>query len=361
MKLLIAGGGTGGHLFPAMAIAEEFKARDAKNEVLFVGTKRGIESRLLPKHGWSVRYVMSGGIKGMGLFGMIKGILKMACGAFQSVGIILGFRPSAILGMGGYASVPPVFVGKLMGVPSAIHEQNAVPGVTNRVLGKFVRRVFLSYPESEQFFPAEKVKVTGNPLRKEIFESLEKRADKDHNEGIFTLLVFGGSRGAKKLNEVISELFCTELKGVDIKLIHQTGEEDYETVKSRYDELGIDATVSTFIDDIAAAYREADLVVCRAGATSISELMAAGKPSILIPYPYAADNHQVANARSVVEGGAAIMILQSDLDAKGLSREIMKMLEKREILKQMAQKAEKMAKRDAARMICDEVGALGVA
>ena len=356
MRLLIAGGGTGGHLYPAIAVAEEFMGRDSSNEILFVGTKRGIEARLLPEYGWPVRYVMAGGIKGMGLPGMLKGALKMICGAFQSVGIIARFRPGAILGVGGYASAPAVLAGRLMGVKSAIHEQNAMPGVTNRVLGKLVHRVFLTYPESERFFSAGKVKITGNPVRKEIIKSLKDEKEENIHKGCFTILVFGGSRGARKINDVVVETLGTKaFDGKRLRIIHQTGYEDFDRIKESYKEVNIEVEVYPYIEDMAGAYGKADLVVCRAGATSISELLIAGKPSILVPYPHAADDHQALNARSVVNDGAAVMVLERELTAERLSGEIMLLYDNKDVLQSMAEKASDLSRSDAAAAICDEI------
>ena len=357
MKLLIAGGGTGGHLFPGIAVAEEFTALKETNEVLFVGTKNGLEGKILPEYGWPVSFVTAEGIKGKGFFKTVKGLFKMLLGSLQSIGIIRKFRPSTVLGVGGYAAVPAVMAGKLLGVSSAIHEQNAMPGLSNRLLGRFVNRVFLTYPESERFFPAEKVRVTGNPVRKSILKSFAEKEQSADSGKKFTLFIFGGSQGARRINDVLMEIFFNSELSVNenIKVIHQTGEADFERVKKCYEEMNIDAQVYPFIKDMAGIYLEADLIICRAGATTIAELLVAGKPAILIPYPYAADDHQRLNGEALVKKGAAAMILEKDLTSQRLSDEIRRLFDDRKLLKKMSQKALAMASPDAAARICEEM------
>jgi len=355
VRLIIAGGGTGGHIFSAIAIAEEFSDRSANNSVLFVGNKSGIEGRILPEEGWPVRFVRSGGVKGKGIIGTMRGLIEMTIGAFQSIGIIRSFRPELILGVGGYVSAPVVVAGRLLGRKTVIHEQNFVPGLTNRLLGKVVNRVFLTYPESSGFFSRSKVEVTGNPVRRAILSSV-KGLDADKKAGdIFTVLVFGGSRGARRINDAAVGAFCGVAKNSigNLKIIHQTGGDDCEPVKRRYDAAGVDAEVSVFIADMAAAYNAADLVISRAGATSIAEIQAAGKPSILVPYPFAADDHQRLNAMALVKEGAARMIADSDLTPETMIRGIEYFYSDRKRLLEMGRSARKMARVDAAESICD--------
>ena len=357
MKLLIAGGGTGGHLFPGIAVAEEFTSLKETNEVLFVGTKNGLEGKILPEYGWPVSFVTAEGIKGKGFFKTVKGLFKMLWGGLQSIGIIHKFRPSTVLGVGGYAAVPAVMAGKLLGVSSAIHEQNAMPGLSNRLLGRFVNRVFLTYPESERFFPAEKVRVTGNPVRKSILKSFAEKEQSADSGKKFTLFIFGGSQGARRINDVLMEIFFNSELTVneDIKVIHQTGEADFERVKKCYEEMNIDAQVYPFIKDMASIYIEADLIICRAGATTIAELAALGKPSILIPYPYAAHKHQDINAEALVAVGGADMILESDLKGTNLATKVKRYMENREELKRMSSLALKAGRPRAREIIVDQL------
>ena len=352
MRLLLSGGGTGGHLFPAIAVAEECTGRNDNADILFVGTKAGLEARLIPEQGWEIRYVLSGGIKGRGLAGAVAGLFKAFWGFLQSIKIIADFRPGVILGMGGYASAPAIVAGRLFGISSAIHEQNAMPGLANRLLGHFANRVFLTYPESGRFFSAGKTIVTGNPVRKEFLENGLKATGENEK---FTVFVFGGSRGAHRINEVVSEAMTGSLRAEKIRLIHQTGANDLEDINKRYRDAGIDAEVQPFIDDMLAAYMKADLVICRAGATTIAELMAMGKPSLLIPYPYAADDHQATNAQALVDAGAAEMILEFDLDAGLLAGRIKSLMADEKRICEMGKRAAGLARKDTARIICEEL------
>lgn len=360
MRLLIAGGGTGGHLFPGIAVAEEFTSLKDNDEVLFVGTRQGLEGKILSEYGWPVMYVKAGGIKGKGFVKAVKGVCKMAVGAIQSIGIIRKFRPATVLGVGGYAAVPAVIAGRLLGVRSAIHEQNAMPGLSNRLLGRFVNRVFLTYPESVRFFPSEKVRITGNPVRKSILKSIAQAKAGGDAGKIFTLFILGGSQGARKINDVVIEAFLNTdlLTGTEIKVIHQTGEADFERVKKIYEGINIEAQVYPFIRDMARVYLDADLVICRAGATTIAELLAAGKPSILIPYPFAADDHQRLNGEGLVNAGAAKMIIERDLTAKGLAGEVKRLVDDRAQLAIMSKRTLELSRPDAAAIICRELRSL---
>lgn len=358
---MIAGGGTGGHLFPAIAVASELKAMDSANDILFIGTKNGVESRVLPDEGWPVKFITAGALKGRGLPGAIKGLLKAAYGLMESFSLIRHFGPDIILGVGGYVSAPLVLAGRLSGVKTAIHEQNAMPGLTNRVLGKIVNKIFITYPESKKFFPAMKVLISGNPVRRDIKDAFLKEEDSKNNEDNFTLLIFGGSRGAASLNRAVSETFAgaTEKMPKKMNIIHQTGLDDFEKIEKMYEESAarssIRAEALPFIKDMASAYSKADLVVCRAGATTIAELIVAGKPSILIPYPFASDDHQTLNAKAMVDAGAAIMIADGELDAGRLGEEVAKLYDHPETLAAMSKKAKMMNRDDAAKTICEEL------
>ena len=358
---MIAGGGTGGHLFPAIAVAGELKDIDKGNDVLFVGTKNGIEARILPEEGWPLKFITAGALKGRGISGIIKGLLKAARGLMESLSLIRHFGPDIILGVGGYVSAPLVLAGRLSGVKTAIHEQNAMPGLTNRILGKVVNKIFITYPESERFFPGFKVLVTGNPVRREIKEAFMKKKGAKDNKEPFTLFIFGGSRGASSINRAVSELF-TEMSVGGLKkmnIIHQTGLDDFERIRGMYeDRVGdgaINVEVFPFIKDMASAYRKADLVICRAGATTIAELIAAGKPSILVPYPFASDDHQRLNAKAMADNGAAVMVADGELDALRLGEEISRLYDHREALDSMGKKAKMMSSTDAAGLICREL------
>lgn len=360
MRLIIAGGGTGGHIFPAIAIAEELMSGQGSNSILFVGNKKGIEAKVVPHEGWPIKYVNSGAIKGKGFLGVIRGFVSMIFGLFQSVSIIRSFRPEIILGVGGYVSAPVVLMGKLLGIKSVIHEQNFVPGFTNKMLGKLVNMVFLTYPESGDFFLRSKVYVTGNPVRKAILQSLVASDKKQKSGETFTVLIFGGSRGARKINNAAVEAFCSETskKIVGLNIIHQTGQDDYRSVKNRYETAGVEADVFDFINDMVSAYKNADLVISRAGATSIAEILAAGKPSILVPYPFATDDHQSLNAKAVVKKEAAKMIDDRDLTGHTMIDEIESFYLNKRKLVEMGRLAKKLSKPDAAEKICNRLNKL---
>ncbi len=316
MRLVIAGGGTGGHLFPGIAVAEEFLGRDRANRVLFVGTRGGIEYRLLGSLGYELRLIDVEGLKGRGIKALLVGAYKIPASMWRSRGLLREFSPDVVIGVGGYASGPVVISAWLMGIPTAIAEQNAVAGATNRILGKFVDRVFLTYEASRKDFTAGKVLITGNPVRAAFAAGLDhERAE----SGGRNILIFGGSQGAAAINKtMVKTLPYLQKMREDLKITHQTGERDLPLVGDAYRRFGIDAEVHAFITDMPAAYARADLVICRAGATSLAEITAAGKPSVLIPYPFAANDHQTKNARVMADAGAAVMIPESELDAEKL-------------------------------------------
>jgi UDP-N-acetylglucosamine--N-acetylmuramyl-(pentapeptide) pyrophosphoryl-undecaprenol N-acetylglucosamine transferase len=354
MKLIIAGGGTGGHLFPGIAIAEEFLGMNPANEVLFVGTSHGIEARLLPKLGYPLELISASGMKGMGSLKKLIGAGRMLYGYSQSRKILKKFQPDLVLGVGGYASAPLVLAARGMGIKRFIHEQNAMPGLANKLLGRFVDRVFISMKESQEYFPKDSTLLTGNPIRKEILWGFQERVRTTDDS--FSLLVFGGSAGAHRINTTLLEALPF-LSGVKerLRITHQTGEKDLVPVREAYRNLGFPAQVTSFIDNMSAAYGAADLVVCRAGATTIAEVTACGKGCIFIPFPYATDDHQRKNAESLVNRGAGFMILEEDLTGETLAREILELMAHPEKLADVEKSARGLAQLDAAQAI---VGAM---
>jgi UDP-N-acetylglucosamine--N-acetylmuramyl-(pentapeptide) pyrophosphoryl-undecaprenol N-acetylglucosamine transferase len=266
--------------------------------------------------------------------------------------IINRFRPDVVLGVGGYVSGPMVLAASLRGVPTAICEQNGFPGLANRILGKFVKRVFATFEESVKFFPGGKVVITGNPVRQDILRSGKIKKDTE----TVTILVFGGSQGAHKLNESVPEAIA-ELGRPGIKVIHQTGDRDFESVKNAYAERGIDARVLPFIDDMAGAYWEADFIIGRSGAGTVAEITALGKPSLLIPYPYATNNHQLENARVLERAGAAVVVEDRDALPENISAALTNLLH-RDKLNEMASHALKLGKPAAASVIVNEISKL---
>jgi UDP-N-acetylglucosamine--N-acetylmuramyl-(pentapeptide) pyrophosphoryl-undecaprenol N-acetylglucosamine transferase len=365
VRLIIAGGGTGGHLFPGIAVAEEFLGRDPANQVLFVGTERGIEARAVPAAGYRLELVPAAGIRGKGFTSQIRALMMMLKGFLRSRTLIRNFRPDFVLGVGGYASLPMVLAASGMGRAAFIHEQNAIPGMTNRFLARFVDRVFVTLEESAPFFPGKKTLLTGNPLRRQILDQAAHAArsasagsslPQGGAGGDFRLLVFGGSQGAHAINSAMAAALPL-LKAVAGRLVvtHQTGEKEAGQMEAAYRCQGIRATVTPFIHDMAEAYRQADLVICRAGATTIAEVTACGRPGILIPFPHAVDDHQRLNAEALLHKGACFMLLERELSGERLAAMILELIDNRELLQHTARLAFGMARLDAAKLICDEM------
>ncbi|WP_223636399.1 undecaprenyldiphospho-muramoylpentapeptide beta-N-acetylglucosaminyltransferase [Corallococcus sp. EGB] len=353
MKVLIAGGGTGGHLFPGIALAEEVVTRHPANEVVFVGTEKGLEARVVPKEGYPLELVKVQGLKGKGLLGLIKGLIALPLAFLASLRILSRQKPDVVVGVGGYASGPVVLAAWLMGIPTAIQEQNALPGLTNKVLGRIVKVVFTSFEEARKHFPEAKVQMIGNPIRKKLMDNY-LRSSAAHEK--FSVLIFGGSLGARGLNNRVLEALDSLADVKDqISIVHQTGKLDLENVKKGYADRGFAdvAQVVEFIDDMSSAYAKADLVICRAGATSLAELTVCKKPSILVPFPHATDNHQEVNARALVDVGAAIMFRESELTGLKLAETLRGLMTDPATLKQMAKKAGILGRPAAAKELAD--------
>jgi UDP-N-acetylglucosamine--N-acetylmuramyl-(pentapeptide) pyrophosphoryl-undecaprenol N-acetylglucosamine transferase len=338
MRLLIAGGGTGGHLFPGVAIAEELRARDASDAtaIVFVGTARGIEARVIPelgpRLGATLELIDVSGLKTVGAWGAVKGLFRVPGSLWQSRKLLKRVKPDVVVGVGGYASGPVVLMARLRGIPTAILEQNSIPGLTNKILGKVVRTVFLAFDETRTFFKAKKIVMSGNPIRRDILAALTASAAPAGGAAPEParpphLFVFGGSQGAKAVNELVAEaLTILARRGVAFTVVHQTGTADLEATQRRYADAGIAADCRAFIEQMAEEYRRADLIVARSGATTVAELGVVAKPAILIPYPSAADNHQEINAGELVTAGGARMLRQQGLRAEQLADELAALL-----------------------------------
>ena len=349
MKIIIAGGGTGGHVFPAISIAQEISERDHGDEILFVGTKSGMENELVLKNGYQIEHISSRGFVGRGIFKTILALFSAFKGLLDSISIIRKSKPSVVLGVGGYVSGPFLLAASLLRVPTAICEQNTVPGVTNRILGKIVNIIFASYDSSIQYFPSKKVLITGNPIRRDIISaSNHSRASDD-----LSVLVFGGSQGAYSLNRFLPEAF-SKIDQANISIVHQTGKKDFEFVKQLYSDNRVDAKVLEFIDDMAGAYRDCDLIIGRAGAGTIAEITALGKPSILVPFPYAAHDHQLENAKVLQDHQAAVLIEDKDATPDNLALTLTELLY-RDKLNDMGTNARKLGRPEAAERIVDEL------
>lgn len=351
MRVLIAGGGTGGHIFPGIALAEEVSTRHPKNDVVFVGTQRGMEARIVPAHGFTFASIPSRGLKGMGVTKFLLGVLTLPLSFIAAWRLLRRFQPDVVVGVGGYSSGPVVMAAWLVGVPTAIQEQNALPGFTNRMLGRVVDAIFLSFEEARAHFPKRNIYVIGNPIRGKLLENF-LRPHKPHER--FTVLVFGGSLGAKGINSRVLDAL-THLGDLKDKVhfIHQTGKADVEMVRKGYADKGFAAEVLEFIDDMSAAYGRSELVICRAGATTIAELTVCKKASILIPFPFATDDHQAMNAESLVKAGAALMFRESELTGERLAEELRALIRDPERLKKMERAAGLLGRPEAAKELAE--------
>jgi len=351
MKIIIAGGGTGGHLFPGIAIAEEFLRKDQTSGIIFVGTKKGLEQRVLGNMGFNLQTLDVEGIKGRGIIRSLGALLKIPRSLVESYRLIRAFCPDIVIGVGGYASGPAVMTARLMGIKTAIAEQNALPGITNRILGRFVDRIFLTFPETKKWFPEKKIIASGNPVRAAFLTGMQKAEER---AGKFTLLIFGGSQGARGINMAVLDSlpYLTKIKD-KLKLIHQTGGTDVDSLSAHYRSRGMDAEVLPFIMDMAHAFRSADLIICRAGATSIAEITASGKAAILIPFPHAVNDHQTKNAEALVKAEAAVMIPEKDINGKTLAETIEKFYRHPELIREMEARSASLGNVRAAADIVD--------
>ncbi|MCX7958679.1 MAG: undecaprenyldiphospho-muramoylpentapeptide beta-N-acetylglucosaminyltransferase [Deltaproteobacteria bacterium] len=351
MRFLLSGGGTGGHLFPAIALAEEILQRKKGNIVLFVDAERGIEREILPQKGYDAVFLNIKPLRGKGVLGFISGLLSLPVAVLKAMSIIRKFIPDAVIGSGGYACAPVIIAAYLMRRKSFLLEQNIVPGFTNRILSRFVSAIITAFKNSYKYFSNKNVEWLGNPVRRQLFNNYLSDSIEDK---YFTILVFGGSQGARFVNNVVAEAMKIVYgRGETVNITHQTGKKDYEEIKKRYMDAGVNAYVTEFIEDMSTAYRAADLVICRSGATSIAEITVCKKPSILIPYPYAADDHQRLNAIELVNAGAAVMLEQKDVTPEILADTIICLKNDPQRLRNMAEQAGRIAKPEAAREIMD--------
>ncbi|HUI26787.1 MAG TPA: undecaprenyldiphospho-muramoylpentapeptide beta-N-acetylglucosaminyltransferase [Candidatus Kryptonia bacterium] len=347
--MIVAGGGTGGHLFPGLAVAQAAAATGSA--VLFVGSRHGIEMRVIPQTSFPFRALPIRGLRGRSWRSIVGVLWQLPVSLIRAWRIVGQFRPDLVVGVGGYSSAPVVLAAWLRRVPRVLLEQNARPGMTNRWLARLSQRVCTTFEEAASFFPRGRVTLTGNPVR-------ALSAHSAAHEGL-TVLIFGGSQGAHRLNEAACAAAGALKQHVpNLRLIHQTGASDVDWVGRRYAEVGVSARVASFIDDMAGAYGDADLVVCRAGATTVAEITTLGKPAILVPYPYAADDHQRANAEVLVRHGAAEMILDRDLTGAVLAERVVMLATDPERMRAMATAARSLAVPDAAARVlavCREV------
>jgi UDP-N-acetylglucosamine--N-acetylmuramyl-(pentapeptide) pyrophosphoryl-undecaprenol N-acetylglucosamine transferase len=354
ISVVIAGGGTGGHLYPGIAVAREFLARAKDAEIAFAGTSRGIEARVVPREGFALDFIRSAGIKGKSIVARARGAALVPLGLLDAWRIVSRRRPDLVIGVGGYSSGPVVVAAAVRGVATMLLEQNAVPGLTNRWLGPFVKAAAVTFDSTRQFF-GSKAFVSGNPVRPEFLSagSSEESALDDQSSSFTRVLVFGGSQGAHAINVAMVEAAAQLAADPHLRVTHQTGERDVEMVRSAYRAAGLQAVVEPFLYDMGRQLREAQVIVSRAGATTLAEIAAAGKAAILIPLPTATDDHQRKNAEALAAAGAAEVLLQNELDGATLAARIRGLAGDRERRNRIAAAAKRLARPDAAKVIVD--------
>ncbi len=376
MNIVIAAGGTGGHLYPAVALAHEFQRRDPRAAILFIGTARGIESKVLAHEGFELRLIAAKPVMGQGVVRGAMALLSLPVGIRQSLGILRERRADLVIGVGGYTSPAVLAAAFLMGIPRVILEPNAYPGMANTVVGPLAQRVFLAFESAAGAFASSKVRVVGTPIRRAFYEEGEGREAKSERPateqaagvqstpisrmpGVFRLLIFGGSQGANAINSVVIDAL-PNLMDLRERLVvtHQTGDADYARVEAAYRAMGFSAEVAPFLYDMPRVLRAADLVVSRAGAVTIAEVTACGKPAILIPLPQAIYDHQARNAQAMASAGAAVVLSQAELSGPKLAQAIKELVRDPERLSRMSAGSRAMGRTDAAAAIVQECYAL---
>jgi UDP-N-acetylglucosamine--N-acetylmuramyl-(pentapeptide) pyrophosphoryl-undecaprenol N-acetylglucosamine transferase len=355
-RIVFAGGGTGGHIFLAIALAREMVRRNGAADVLFVGTQRGLESKIVPREGFRLEYIVSAGLKGMKLWSVLRNFLMIPGSLWQSGRLLRRFRPHVVVGVGGYSSGPVVLAAWWLGCATLVIEPNAHPGLTNRWLAHVVDRAALALPDEGGYFGSKGI-VTGIPVRDE-FRSVPRRVPGTE----FTVLIYGGSQGSHALNAIVCDAI-EEIKTLEpsVRLIHQTGEREFEAVNRSHRNAGLKSDVRPFLPSIFEEFARADLIVSRAGAGTVAELTVAGKAAILVPFPGAADNHQTRNALALERYGAARMIPEQEWVPGRLAREIRHYMQHREELERMEQASRKLARPDATERIADMIEKLAAA
>ncbi len=344
MKVVITGGGTGGHLYPGIALAETFMKIQPETQILFIGTSHGIGSSPIPQKGFLYETVTATGFVGKGLFSRMKSILSIPVGLTQSLQILKRFGPQLVIGIGGYVAVPVMLAASLLKIKRVILEPNVLPGLVNKIVAPICHLVVTTFEASHPGLHSKRIKRLGIPIRPEITTAVQP----EKKEGHQTLLILGGSQGAHAINRAMTNVlpFLSHQR-TRLTIIHQTGKNDHETVSSAYENAGFHAEVHPFIEDMGVAYARADLIISRAGAGTLSELGVTGKPSILIPFPFAG-GHQIENAKAFVTAGASLMILEKELSGESFSKTITNLLSDSEKLHQMSTAARRQGNPNAA-------------
>jgi len=340
-NFLMAGGGTGGHVIPALAVARELRQRG--HRVFFVGTERGLEAKLVPAEGFELKQIHIAGLNRVGLRQKLATLIQLPFTTLGCSGLVRD--ASAVFSMGGYAAGPPVMAALLQRVPVVVMEPNAVPGFTNRVIGRFVSRALVSFPETAAYFPKGRTETTGLPVREEFFHIVSKP-----RSGTLNLLITGGSQGSRTLNRAGSESWPLFRKaGLPVRIVHQSGPGEFEQLREKFSRSGLEGEVVPFIADMPAAFAAADLVVCRSGAGAVSELAAAGKPSILVPFPFATNDHQTRNAEALERAGAARLVRDDQMNGEKLVAVVAELAGSAGALERMGEAARRFARSGAAR------------
>ncbi|MCS7026002.1 MAG: undecaprenyldiphospho-muramoylpentapeptide beta-N-acetylglucosaminyltransferase [Bryobacteraceae bacterium] len=343
LSFLMVGGGTAGHVIPAIAVARELRGRGHKP--FFIGTREGLEAKLVPKENFPLEFIDIGGLKRVGWRQTLRTLIQLPVSTWKSIRYIRKYRPAAVFSMGGYVAGPATIAAWLLGLPIVLMEPNAVPGLVNRCIGWVAKRALLSFPEAARHFPASRVEVTGLPVRSDFFQIPTKKPGAK-----ITVLVTGGSRGSQRLNQAAQQSWAEfRERRVPIRWIHQTGAQDFERIKQAFEAEGCEGLVVPFLENMPQAFAQADLVICRSGAGTVSELAAAGKPSILVPFPFAADDHQLRNAESMAKAGAARLILDKECTGAELFHHVQELVSEPGLLEAMGQAARKFARPQAAR------------
>jgi UDP-N-acetylglucosamine--N-acetylmuramyl-(pentapeptide) pyrophosphoryl-undecaprenol N-acetylglucosamine transferase len=346
MRVVIAAGGTGGHIYPGIAIANELRSRNQSVEILFVGTPRGLESKIVPREGFKLELLQVGQLKGVGFFERMKSLLGLPQSFFAALSILNRFKPDLVIGVGGYSSGPVLLIAALKGLPTMIVEPNAMPGFTNRVLARFVDGAALSFDEARSFFGRKGV-VTGNPVRGAFADLAARRRGP-----LMNVLIFGGSQGARAINHAVVEALPQLAARRDrLEIVHQTGERDLDETTAGYKAAGFEsAEVKPFIHDMAARFERADVLICRSGATTCAEVAAAGKAAVFVPFPFATDDHQRKNAEAFERAGAGRMILQQDLNGQRLAEELLRLIDSPEEIDRMEEASRRLGRPDSAKL-----------
>ncbi len=358
LRIVIAGGGTGGHLFPGIAIAQEFMSRNPENRIIYVGTGRPLEVSILANTAFEHKIISAEGIKGRGLWRQAISVGKIPKAVIQSVLILKQFKPNLVVGVGSYAAGPLCLAAWLLGIRVVLHEQNITPGATNRILVHFADRIYVSFKETFPGLSPELVRFAGNPVRKEIMECAKNHELSELSASAskrpFTVLILGGSQGAHSINMALMEALEHLKEKDDLLFVHQTGVQDETIVKNAYDRHGVACDVRPFFVDMARQYQKADLIICRSGATTVAEVTAIGKAIIAVPFPFATGNHQVLNARALERAGAAEIIHDPELNGKDLAEKINYYFSNPKAIQQMAFRAKRLGRPDAAARIVDD-------